>query len=356
MDENLVFVLGAGFTRALVPDAPLLVDDYRLGGVVERFKEFRHASAVLNRAIDGTNGHVDIERLMTRLAGMPYDSDAARQELKLLEFELRKSLVVRLNDAKAAGVERDRLGAFARFVVQNKASVITFNYDDVLDEALWDVKRDVLLPQVEHWHPDGGYGFFCRPSSACVFDESVFMDRPSTLLLKLHGSVNWYRRLGEGTPLGPSAVIHHEPWLPRNYRWPVQYEDKDIESHLEPGPFLVPPVLMKAELDLHPVLRVVWARARDQLLGATKIVFVGYSLPTTDLAARTLFQEAVAHRSVDVQVVGYTPHGGRDEELVRRYRSVMSNIEDKCFDFGGALPRIEREFSVASAGEGSANT
>jgi hypothetical protein len=163
MCDKLVFVLGAGFTRAFVPEAPLLVDDYEIPRLRERFVSFSHATAILDDALAaGSNDRIDLERLMTRLSGMPYDGTDARRELTLLESELRKSLVKPLREAKAAEVDRKSLDAFARFVLKQKASIVTFNYDDVFDQALWEVQRVTsnIHQSAAYWHPDGGYGFF----------------------------------------------------------------------------------------------------------------------------------------------------------------------------------------------------
>jgi len=358
MCDKLVFVLGAGFTRAFVPQAPLLVDDYEIPRLRERFASFSHATAILDDALAaGSNDRIDLERLMTRLSGMPYDGADARRELTLLESELLKSLVKRLREAKAAEVDRKNLDAFARFVLKKKASIVTFNYDDVFDQALWEVHRvtsDIQQSEA-YWHPDGGYGFFCRPSSVCVVDHMVFMDRPRSLLLKLHGSINWHSRLGEGTPRGPAALLHHENWFPQSGR--VQYESGEIESHLEPDPFIVPPVLVKSELSLHPVLRVVWELAHDRLANATTVVFIGYSLPATDLASRILFRETLANRAgLNVRIVSIARDSAEEQGVKDTYRSLFKDLPDTQFDFSGASACIESEFSealVASEREGT---
>ena len=70
IDESrgLVFVLGAGFTRAFVPQSPLLVDDYGVRDLRKRFDSFSHAVEILDDALlDSSNDKVDLERLMTRV-------------------------------------------------------------------------------------------------------------------------------------------------------------------------------------------------------------------------------------------------------------------------------------------------
>ena len=73
--RNRVFVTSAGFTKALVPDAPLLVDDFGNDALAERVIGIPNASRLLewerNRH---PQGHIDIERLMTRVDSLtPYD-------------------------------------------------------------------------------------------------------------------------------------------------------------------------------------------------------------------------------------------------------------------------------------------
>jgi len=75
-----VFVLGAGFTKAFVPGAPLLVDDYRIAELLEQLSGFEHATKVLELAVAGNESKVDLEALLTRLSGMPYDSREALRE------------------------------------------------------------------------------------------------------------------------------------------------------------------------------------------------------------------------------------------------------------------------------------
>ena len=70
-----VVVTGAGFSRALVPDAPLLVDDFNSELLNDRVRGLSNASRLLELERNlHPRGHIDIERLMIRLDTlMPYD-------------------------------------------------------------------------------------------------------------------------------------------------------------------------------------------------------------------------------------------------------------------------------------------
>ncbi len=284
---------------------------------------------------------------MTRLAGTPFDDTEARHELALVEFSLMRTLVSRLSTLRQ-DLNREPLNCFARYVVDNRASIVTFNYDDIVDEALFRVRRlgresKLLKDTAPYWHPDGGYGFFCRPSTASVEDSDIFQDRASTRLLKLHGSVNWRYRLGERTKLGPSALLHHEEWSENL----TPTKQRDIETQLAKRPFIVPPVLSKSDLSTHPVLGVVWRSAFATLRQASRVVFIGYSFPITDLASRSLIGEALRREpSRLVEVVDFKPFPEGQTALKGRYREVLGDLDDSKFHFGGAEERIAAEFSV----------
>ena len=91
-DSETVIVLGAGATKAFLPDAPLGVDDYQAKEIRERFSNFHHAKALLNAALAPyDNGQIDIEQLMTRLQGrMAYDNpkDVAEQAHLLTDHQI----------------------------------------------------------------------------------------------------------------------------------------------------------------------------------------------------------------------------------------------------------------------------
>ena len=163
IDEPTVFILGTGFTKAFLPDAPLLTDDYGGLDLLDKFKNFDHAGRILEMELNrGESGEINIERLMTRLdRGMPYDLDrGVAEEMRLLSVEVRHQFLVKIAQAKNGEFHSADLAAFAHHCLTNRITCITLNYDDMLDEALWKANPRDSEPPEPHWHPDGGYGFF----------------------------------------------------------------------------------------------------------------------------------------------------------------------------------------------------
>jgi hypothetical protein len=148
-DKRRVFVLGAGFTKAFIPEAPLVEDHYDVGPLVEKFKAFPAASRILHLELEATGGgRVNIERLMTRLDGaMPYDSDTDADQLRMLLAEIRRLIVLQLTSATKGAWHEEEMAALARYCIRNQITCITFNYDDAFDRALWEVERAV---DIEH--------------------------------------------------------------------------------------------------------------------------------------------------------------------------------------------------------------
>ncbi len=332
LSRNHVVVTGAGFTRALVPGAPLLVDDFNNDVLEDKVRGLPYASRLLDweRSLH-PRGHIDIERLMTRLdALMPYDyaesAGNAANEYGFLLSELKRAFLDRLHEARKGDVHREELKRFANYCEANGCCCVTFNYDDFLDEA---------LAQTGSWNPYWGYGFFCPSSLDTIASFDELETDSILLLLKLHGSINWRPKLGYASPVAIDTITHHHDWAGISLRQP------QVGGHLEPEPVMVPPVLSKSSLVEQPVLRLVWSHAFDSLATAHEVTFVGYSFPTTDMAARTLFSEALKDLPrEDINVVNLSRDDSEAELTRRRCRSVLGDIPDERFHFDGALEWI----------------
>lgn len=174
-----------------------MTDDYGGLELLDKFKGFDHASRILEMEMNrGERGEINIERLMTRLdRGMPYDLErGVAEEMRLLFVEVRHRFLVKIAEAKSGEFYSHDLAEFAHYCLMNRITCITLNYDDMLDQALWNANPRDSETSEPHWHPDGGYGFFCHPSISVVRDSDRFVGEPSMFLLKLHGSLNWLPR------------------------------------------------------------------------------------------------------------------------------------------------------------------
>ncbi|HBS05307.1 MAG TPA: hypothetical protein DEA96_10095 [Leptospiraceae bacterium] len=122
---------------------------------------------------------------------------------------------------------------------------ITFNYDTVLEESIWNLNLKV------------NYGL----KRAGYEDFTLFDASDGVPVLKLHGSVNWTQPGTSGQQL---KVF-------RDY-------DSSLPSNL--GHILLPPTWQKT---FHGPLQSIWDQAVSAISQATRIIIIGFSIPETDI-------------------------------------------------------------------------
>jgi len=329
-EDKTVFVLGAGFTKAFMPDAPLIEDNYDFDHqLTHRFAKSPHAHRLLSLEKVRLAGKLNIERLMSRLdVGMPYDSDyGSRPELEHLLYEIRQAFLRRLSQAKVSEIHKKDLIRFATYCLRHGNHCISFNYDDLFDWALARAMSASNLDLQLYWNFVDGYGFRLqdlsphgRISSASVVSIPAFA--PKLHLLKLHGSLNWRIRYGAVSPYQLEDIVHHESWS----NSPDWMATQEANPGLERDPLFIPPLMTKRAIMTEPIFRLVWSRAYRVLSAANLVVFLGYSFPPTDLAARYLFSEAIP-REARIEVVNLaTSTAISSAEVQREIRSTYERI------------------------------
>jgi hypothetical protein len=155
-------------------------------------------------------------------------------------------------------------------------SVVTFNYDTVIEESFHDTKL---------WSPVGGYGTgvyghkldwarkWLKTRGERAYPKSKIP------ILKLHGSINWVLNINKRVRIKP------RPYVVRTKGATPTFDSVAI---LAPG--------WNKPIDRAP-FSGLWRDARLRLQKAKSLVIVGYSLPETDLLARALFAEVVRSRA-----------------------------------------------------------
>lgn len=168
-----------------------------------------------------------------------------------------------------------------------RSTFITLNYDLLIDQAL----RASGVPV--------NYGFAAED----VEVQGAWMGTgPSAIgLFKLHGSVNW-------------TVATKNDGVPRmrvfdDYRTLVE------EGH---APLLVPPTWRKS---LGRQLDAVWTRALDALRTATRVIVIGFSMPTADQHFRYLIAAGLRENIALRKIIFVDPEvEGLRERIMQTFR------------------------------------
>jgi hypothetical protein len=355
---DTVYLLGAGINRVFGnPDGllPPLITDFFQQALSHPF---------LDSQLKGEEDHQRLRRVLgyvkrywklseEDLRKVPFDLEACftllqqqrsvaeatdvgrHRELLVIENDLTWFLAKYLAMLENFAYTSYELLELGRLISEERAAVLTFNYDTIVEGAVefHEGKRGYTLPTHltsgdevpdDHlsyssfeWNRALAYGIRfdeVELQQTEVHLESVPQDRfyghpdnrlYDTPFLKLHGSLNWF--VHTSVPIDPASK-------------PSEVNDKKGKSVLTAGfpwigygldppnrdgwllePVIVTPVMNK-ELS-KGIIRDSWQGAREQMCSCRKLVIGGYSFPPTDFATRKLFLEAFADQELEELIV-----------------------------------------------------
>lgn len=193
--------------------------------------------------------------------------------------------------------------AYVRFVERLTASdvVFTFNYDTLLENTFEYLGRPYRLVFERHLSPVDGVSESCSG-----FDETV--------VIKLHGSVDWYcdiqfnqmqRHVAENRGMYPAGHVHDDPifgpmpriqsesivndWYPKESGLHRIRRVKDMRAALwipywQESPYLLAP--SQSKLFYARMIRDLWDELPQWGWGNGLVSIIGYSMPSHDEYAR----------------------------------------------------------------------
>ena len=221
--------------------------------------------------------------------------------------------------------------------LEERITVISTNYD-ILFEALA-AENQVAVTYPGSWthapSGSGGSGTFAHRSD----------DEPEGVTVcKLHGSVNFFSSdprpdeflvcadlAGPGEKVGESDVAQGRPV--------VMAVDSLVTLRKEHGrdirPLIVPPTYAKLPGDAW--MAPIWSEALTALRCATRIVFIGYSMPATDGAISALLSGALATRQAGLAAPRLHVVNPGSHERFRETFGTLRIVEEARMDFATAV-------------------
>lgn len=263
-----VFILGAGFSRAIYENMPLMED---LGFQVRKFVEIDPYAQSISQ---------DIEQFLTFLAtDQPWLAESTRLRNQALFLEATRVIeeVILYNENYVAQDDMpDWLGKLVTHWHQQQAVVISLNYDTLVERAA----KAMVNKSAGDLYPLG-------LSNAATRDNSLYgPDRNPTLrLCKLHGSLNWYY---SGTRYSTGETVYYVPVS----GWGQDDDGEKMAQDyvMDKVPYLIPPTTEKSSLFRHETLRSIWSSAAKAIREADNVYALGYSFPMTDLGMSFLLK------------------------------------------------------------------
>ena len=134
---------------------------------------------------------------------------AAKEKLEDLVDKVRNFLKQRLSLSRVSNTGKHDAAALCRDLFRPGDSIITFNYDCLLENILY---------KLEMWTPCGGYGAAPGLNPRIEYGSTMPANPKGITILKLHGSLNFGGTLS--TPAGGDTwlqVIVDEELFPNSY-------------------------------------------------------------------------------------------------------------------------------------------
>jgi hypothetical protein len=281
---NSVYSLGAGFSKAVHDSMPLLGE---LGPEVVR----RLDQADLPTRV--RSNPADFELWLSYLAGEQPWLDEAQRLRNRAAFVAASRVLASVIGEREAIARSQPMPPWLRSLVarwhEDKATIITFNYDTLVEAAYTETVCVKTRPESDDNYDTAAQSVRAAVTPIGSRSGAVFGPSPiqSFTLLKLHGSRSWLYS-GRSSFYGESIYDSG-----RIRRWEPDVVDPHPWLSEDKVPLIVPPTSGKSGFFDNETIQSQWQKAREHLAAAAAVYFVGYSFPMSDLLVRFLIQDTV---------------------------------------------------------------
>jgi hypothetical protein len=369
--NKTVYILGAGFSMdANAPSQERIVEKiFELHninplnfnhGCVDEFKSFLTNSLSIPETL---HSKVPLEDIFTPLDRCLIDGMTFR-DLSLKDIRAKRDLISYLIattlDLLLKKPDKRYVNKFAKYLVKESSkrrnrkysgfdpvSVISTNWDILLDNS--------IKEQIDKHYKKAVVDYCCYISSYDKDDKSIKpglemlgMGGFNVKLLKLHGSLNWlqcpnchrlYVRFDE--KIGMRAFID-----PKNC-WHCDENFGELESHKLISNSIMPTFMKDLS---NPQYKIIWQNAAIEISEASKIIFIGYSLPQADFEMRQLLSRMV-RKDAKVEVVsfGKSDNDENIKMISNRYKVFFGNRFKEPIYWKGAKKYVNEIFKNLKA-------
>lgn len=352
MKHKTVYILGAGFSiDAGAPLQSSIVEDiFKLNlenknlfeeGQIKEFKDFLIETLYIQEEL---HSKIPLEDIFTPLDRCLADNISFRN-LNVDDVKKKRELIYHLIGItlkhKLDNVNKEYVDIFAKHLFELCKHRKDRNYQDVDNVSVISTNWDILLDNsikkiISNSGENAVVDYCCYISSHNKHDDTV---KPgleilgqggfNIKLLKLHGSYNWLQ-----CPRCLRVYVEFNDKIAVN-----QYKNKDTcrhcdknfkkqTSHILTSNLIMPTFLKDFS---NPQYKLIWQNAGVELAEATKIVFIGYSLPQADFEMRQLLSR-MTRENAEIEVV---TKGLKDKQstkdLIERYKVFFGKRNPKFY-------------------------
>lgn len=334
--RDVLFVFGAGASisdggplqKDLLPE--ILKEDYGDSELANLVKKF------INTNFDTENGNYpSLESVFGYLDYFISKKESLRGGYTTIQLISIKESLIRLIHHRISET-KTRKGIYKKFLecldkVNKNVSIITMNYDTLLDESF-----DFLYPNqalidycinfmnYEDYDKIDAFNWWINPREpVSIWDNKI----PTPIkIIKIHGSLNWkYCNCCNQVLLTPwdTAIDLNSQGFKGRIGASCENPEEivfDLKCPNDQTPFdtfIVPPSHIK---DLnHPAISKLFDEAAVEIRKTKKIIFVGYSFPEADVHIKALFKKNIAD---DTEIEVVDPF--LNDNIKSNYRSITN--------------------------------
>jgi hypothetical protein len=361
MKNKTVYVLGAGFSAGVVnndnvrvPSQENLVEQIikHKSHFLNQYREFKDFLENVMEIPESFHNYIPLEDIFTPLdkciaediSFRNINAISAKHIRELIDFLIGKTLFIILREP----VNKDYIDKFAKHLVKlscvranhqysknDPVSVISTNWDILLDNSIQKALDNFSNGSIE---TKGVVDYCCHISSYDPLENRIkpgleILGKGGFIvkLLKLHGSLNWLQ-----CPRCNRLYVDIQNKIAVSQYTEVE-ENKTKCKHCDENfnrnnshnlvSNLIMPTFLKNLANTQ--YKLIWQNAAIELSEASKIVFIGYSLPAADYEMKQLLSRMVRNNSV-IEVVdkGDNEADPKIVEIKKRYEVFFGrNVE-----------------------------
>ena len=272
-----VFILGAGFSKAVNDTMPVMHDL-----TDEILRTIRQRDPAFAKRLEDLGSNVEL--WMSYLSqNQPWLSEEDIYHNLSMARVIRQRLQVIIDERTWETARFSTPAWFERLLKSwhnHRSTVVTLNYDTLVERAsrglnVSDKVSTIRPPQI---YPPFFENVDARTGSGLWGEEPL----ETFTLLKLHGSMNWYYS-GRPEFYGENILYADVPPLGSDFQ---TVEKERRKRSRDKDTLIIPPVTEKTTYFRNETICRLWHEAAQELKSADRIFIIGYSLPTSDLGMR----------------------------------------------------------------------
>jgi hypothetical protein len=302
-----VFILGAGFSKAISTEMPITME---LANKILTDYKFKHPiPASIQKMI-----REDFEKALTFLCqDKPWvaESENLRHKATFLDLATAIQQVIRGKSRSSLVLSTNKpptwLDLLLAYWHNNRCAIITLNYDTLIERtasSIYGANRPAISTS-------SLYPIRLTPA-VHLREDTLQIDRiqneepmETFKLFKLHGSINWFYS-GGSTFWGEELFyVPCEGGLDRVFDIGAgkDTDKEDLRRLSGKCPLIIPPTLYKSAFFQHEALRSMWFQAGEAIKQASRVICMGFSLPESDLTMAQFLKSCAPKKRIEFEIV-----------------------------------------------------